>query len=88
MQKKKKNNEINSLAEELKGEKKEHMTAFSYSENSMMRGMQDRKKNLQEKAAAKTAIRAQKESEKKLKEHEKKAKKKASAAGPDIDPGE
>ena len=32
MQKKKKNNEINSLAEELKGEKKEHMTAFSYSE--------------------------------------------------------
>ena len=37
--KKKKNNEINSLAEELKGEKKEHMTAFSYSENSMMRGM-------------------------------------------------
>ena len=64
------------------------MTAFSYSENSMMRGMQDRKKNLQEKAAAKTAIRAQKESEKKLKEHEKKAKKKASAAGPDIDPEE
>lgn len=35
----KKINEINSLAEELKGEKKEHMTAFSYSENSMMRGM-------------------------------------------------
>ena len=43
---------------------------------------------MQEKAAAKTAIRVQKESEKKLKEHEKKAKKKASAAGPDIDPEE
>ena len=64
------------------------MTAFSYSENSVMRGMQDRRKNLQEKDAAKTAIRAQKESEKKLKEHEKKAKKKASASGPDIDPEE
>ena len=37
--KKKKNNEINSLAEELKGEKKKHMTAFSYSENSVMRGI-------------------------------------------------
>ena len=37
MQKKK--NEINSLAEELKGEKKMHMTAFSYSENSVMRGI-------------------------------------------------
>ena len=61
----KKINEINSLAEELKGEKKMHMTAFSYSENSVMRGMQDRKKNLQEKVAAKAAIRAQKEAEKK-----------------------
>ena len=65
-----------------------HMTAFSYSENSVMRGIQDRKKNLQEKAAAKTAIRAQKESEKKLKEHEKKVKKKASVSGPAINPEE
>ena len=53
-----------------------------------MRGMQDRKKNLQEKAVAKAAIRAQKEAEKKLKEHEKKVKKKASVSGPAINPEE
>ena len=50
--------------------------------------MQDRKKNLQEKAAAKATIRTQKEAEKKLKEHEKKAKKKASIFGPAINPEE
>ncbi|CAA7015027.1 unnamed protein product [Microthlaspi erraticum] len=40
----------------------------------------ERKRKLQEKAAAKAAVRAQKEAEKKLKECEKKAKKKAAAA--------
>lgn len=50
----------------------------------------ERKKKLQEKAAAKASLRAQKEAEKKLKDREKKAKKKATASGsaavPDEEP--
>lgn len=41
----------------------------------------ERKKKLQEKAAAKASLRAQKEAEKKLKDREKKAKKKATTSG-------
>ncbi|KAF8100303.1 hypothetical protein N665_0227s0035 [Sinapis alba] len=45
----------------------------------------ERKKKLQDKAAAKAALRVQKEAEKKLKECEKKAKKKAAANSPEVD---
>ncbi|XP_022976448.1 proton pump-interactor 1-like [Cucurbita maxima] len=48
----------------------------------------ERKKKLQEKAAAKASLRAQKEAEKKLKDREKKAKKKVTASGSAMVPDE